>query len=70
MEICYLKLPQDQQKVAHVRGSGKFKILAFYKLLGKPNIVFTSFLASVSLKGNKRVKIDWHFKSDCYFISG
>ena len=33
-----------------------FKILAFYKLLGKPNTVFTSVLTLISLKGNRREK--------------
>ena len=31
-------------EIANVRNSGKFKILAFHKALGKPNTVFTSIL--------------------------
>ena len=40
-----------------VRDSGKFKILAFYKALGKPNTVFTSVLTLVTLKGDWKEKI-------------
>ena len=44
-------------EIANVRDSGKFKILAFYKALGKPNTIFTSVLTLISLKGSRREKI-------------
>ena len=37
--------------------SWKFKIIAFYKVSGKPNTIFTSMLTSVSLKGSRRENI-------------
>ena len=40
-----------------VRDSGKFKILTFYKVLGKPNTVFSSVLTLVIFKGEKYVDI-------------
>ena len=46
----------------------KFKILAFYKVLGKPNIVFTFAFTLVSLKGNRREKICRYVYSHCRFI--
>ena len=65
MDIRYLELPRDQQKI---RDSGKFKVLAFYKALGKPSTVFTFVLTLISLKGNKREKIYRYFYSNWYFI--
>ena len=60
--------PAKKFEKANVRDSGKFKILALYKALGKPNTVFTSVLTLVSLKGNSREKIYWYFYSNWYFI--
>ena len=45
-------------EIANVRDSGKFKILAFYKALNKPNSVFTSVLTLVSLTIGERKYID------------
>ena len=41
--------PAKKFKIANVRDCGKFKILAFYKALGKPNTVFTSALTLPTL---------------------
>ena len=38
-------------EITNVRDGGKFKILAFYKALGKPNTVFTFVLTLEGLKG-------------------
>ena len=43
--------------MANIQDSRKFKILAFYKALGKPNTVFTSALTLVTLKGDWKEKI-------------
>ena len=53
--------PAKKFEVANVRDSGKFKILAFCKALGKPNTIFTSVLTLVSLNGNRREKINRYF---------
>ena len=45
--------PAKKFVITNVRDSGKFKILAFYQVLGKPNTVFTSVLTLVSFKGNR-----------------
>ena len=45
-------------EIANVRDSGKFKILAFYKALDKPNTVFTPVLTLVSLAIGERKYID------------
>ena len=44
-------------EIVNVRTIGKLKILAFNKALGKPNIVFTSVLTLINLKGHRRDKV-------------
>ena len=44
-------------EMANIQDSRKFKILAFYKALGKPNTLFTSVLTLVTLKGDWKEKI-------------
>ena len=41
--------PAKKLEIPNVRDSRKFKIIAFYKTLGKPNTAFTSALTLVSL---------------------
>ena len=41
--------PAKKLEIPNVRDSGKFKIIVFYKTLGKPNTAFTSALTLVSL---------------------
>ena len=53
--------PAKKFGVANVGDSGKFKILAFCKALGKPDTIFTSVLTLVSLIGNRREKINRYF---------
>ena len=49
--------PAKKFEITNLRNSGKFKILAFYKMFGKGDTVFTSVLTLVSLKGNRRGKM-------------
>ena len=44
-------------EIVNVRAIGKLKILAFNKALGKPNIVFTSVLTLINVKGHRRDKV-------------
>ena len=56
-------------EIANVRDSGRYKIVDFYKALGKPNTVFNYLLTLVSLKGNRREKIYRYFYSiDILFL--
>ena len=62
--------PAKKFVITNVWDSRKFKILAFYKVFGKPNTVVTYLLTLVSLKGNRREKIYRYFYSNWYFIFG
>ena len=49
--------PAKKFEIANVRDNGIFKILAFYKALGKPNTAFSSVLTLGNLKCNTRKKM-------------
>ena len=59
--------PAKKFEIANIRDSWKFEV-AFFKVLGKPNTVFTSVLTLVSLKKSRREKIYRYFCSNWYFI--
>ena len=50
--------PGKMFEIANIWDSGKFKILAFYKALDKPNTVFTPVLTLISLEIGERKYID------------
>ena len=50
--------PWKKFEIGNIWDNGKFKILAFYKALDKPNTVFTPVLTLVSLAIGERKYID------------
>ena len=60
--------PAKMFEIVNVRDCKKFKIFAFYKVLGKANTLFTSILTLVSLKANRTEKRDRHFYINWYSI--